>query len=90
MSAGRYLGTYQNILQRITHGKLVHADETQIQIGSDVHYVWVFTNLTEVAYIHSPSREASIARNLLCDFKGVLVSDFYGGYDGWSAHSKSA
>ncbi len=82
ISAKRYFGAYQSILQRITRGKLVHADETQIQIGSDVHYVWVFTNLTEVAYIHSPSREASIARNLLCDFKGVLVSDFYGGYDG--------
>jgi Transposase IS66 family len=82
ISARRHLGAHRGILQRITHGKLVHSDETQIRIGSEVHYVWVFTNLTEVAYVHSPSREASIARDLLFDFTGVLVSDFYSGYDG--------
>ena len=81
-SASRYLTTYHGILQRIVDGRLVHADETQIRIGSEVHYVWVFANLEEVVYIHSRSREASIARDVLSDFRGVLVSDFYSGYEG--------
>ena len=46
-----------------------------------MHYVWVFTNLYEVAYVYSRSREASTAREVLRDFAGVLVSDFYSGYD---------
>lgn len=82
LAACRYFSVYQGILQRITVGRLVHADETQVRIGSDVHYVWVFTNHTEVAYVHTPTREAGIVRDLLVNFTGVLVSDFYSGYDG--------
>ncbi len=80
-SSQRYLPVYKNILRRIGCGELVHADETQVRMGSEVHYVWVFANHTEVAYVHAPSREAGIVRDLLHDFKGVLVTDFYSGYD---------
>ncbi|WP_336490660.1 TM0106 family RecB-like putative nuclease [Methylobacterium nigriterrae] len=79
--ARRYLPVYENILGRIGCGTLVHADETQVRIGGEVHYVWVFTNHTEVAYVHAQSREAGVVRDLLHDFKGVLVSDFYSGYN---------
>jgi hypothetical protein len=41
----------------------------------------VFTNLEDVAFVYSDSREASTARDILQDFHGVLVSDFYTGYD---------
>ena len=50
-------------------------------IKGEAHYVWVFTNLEDVAYIYSESRDASTAREMLTAFKGVLVSDFYAGYD---------
>src|SRR4029077_9683842 len=33
-------------------------------------------------YVYSASREASVLDDILAGFKGVLVSDFYGGYDG--------
>ena len=49
-------------------------------IKGEAHYVWVFTNLEDVAYIYSESRDASTAREMLTGFKGVLVSDFYAGY----------
>src|SRR4028119_626508 len=32
--------------------------------------------------LYSRSREGSTAQDVLRDFKGVLVSDFYSGYDG--------
>jgi hypothetical protein len=34
-----------------------------------------------VAYVYSESRDASTAQDLLASFGGVLVSDFYAGYD---------
>ena len=47
--------------------------------------MWVFTNMENVAYVYSCSREASTAREVLQNFKGVLVSDFYTGYDAIAA-----
>ena len=77
----QYEATYRRILQRIVEGPLVHADETRIMIKGEAHYVWVFTNLEDVAYVYSDSRDASTALEVLTGFKGVLVSDFYAGYD---------
>jgi predicted RecB family nuclease len=77
----QYEATYRGILQRIVEGRLVHADETRVMIKGEAHYVWVFTNLEDVAYVYSDSRDASTALEVLTGFKGVLVSDFYAGYD---------
>src|ERR1035437_1603565 len=62
-------------------GHLVQVDETTARIREDAGYVWAFTNLEEVVYFHSDSREAEILMSLLSGFKGVLVSDFYAAYD---------
>src|SRR5205807_4350394 len=69
------------ILRRIAAGPVVHADETKVMIKGDARYVWVFTNMEDVAYVYSESRDASTAREVLAGFRGVLVSDFYSGYD---------
>jgi hypothetical protein len=79
--AKKYFATYHSIIHKITAGQLVHADETKISICNNDRYVWVFTNMEEVAYVYSESRDASTPREILCNFKGVLVSDFYAGYD---------
>jgi hypothetical protein len=71
----------RKILNRIIHGNLVHADETRANIKGHLAYVWVLTNLHEVVYILAESREGDIVQELLKDFKGVLVSDFYAAYD---------
>jgi len=74
-------GAYEKILQRIVQGRLVHADETKVSVEGKAAYVWVFTSLEEVAYVFGPSREGDLIHTLLEEFKGVLVSDFYGVYD---------
>jgi len=79
--AGRYEGTYQSILDRVVTGKLVHADETRVEIDRKDGYVWVFTNLEDVAFVYSETREAKTAQNILLNFNGVLISDFYAAYD---------
>jgi Transposase IS66 family len=46
------------------NGKLIHADETKISIGGKSAYVWVFTNLEEVAYLYTETREGDFLQKL--------------------------
>jgi predicted RecB family nuclease len=77
-----YDETYQRLLAKLVHGALLHADETEVHLKQrGKGYVWVFTNLEEVVFMYRPSREGSFLHDLLKDFRGVLVSDFYAPYD---------
>ena len=78
-----YKRAYTEIIQQLRSGPLVHVDETKVNIRGGVGYVWVFTNLEEVLYVYSGSREGKIVPDILGNFKGVLVSDFYSAYDGF-------
>ena len=80
-AARYYEPTYRNLLVRIQSGNLVHADETKVSIKGVSRYVWVFTNLDEVAYVYSDTREGATLDTVLDGFAGVLVSDFYPAYD---------
>jgi predicted RecB family nuclease len=77
-----YAGTYQRLLDKIASGAIVHADETGVRVrGEPKGYVWVFTNQEEVIFMYRPSREGGYLHDLLKDFHGVLISDFYAAYD---------
>jgi predicted RecB family nuclease len=80
-AAAIYRDTYEGILKRILAGGLIHADETKVNIKRGSAYVWVLTNLEEVVYLYSDTREGGMIQSLLRDFRGVLVSDFYAAYD---------
>ena len=41
----------------------------------------MFANVEEVVYLYRPTREGDFLQELLKDFRGVLVSDFYAAYD---------
>jgi predicted RecB family nuclease len=81
LMASRYRKTCDHILSRLVHGRLINADETEVGLRKDKGYVWVLTSLEDVLYLYRPNREAAFLHELLKDFKGVLVSDFYAGYD---------
>ena len=76
-----YKTTYNRLLKTILSGHLLHVDETEVKLQQGKGYVWVFTNLEEVVYMFRPNREGDFLRELLKDFHGVLVSDFYAAYD---------
>jgi predicted RecB family nuclease len=80
-AAQYYAVTKRKILDRLIHGTLIHADETHANIKGHLAYVWVLTNLKEVVYILADSRDGEMIRNLLREFSGVLVSDFFTAYD---------
>jgi predicted RecB family nuclease len=79
--ARRYKGTYRSLLRKIVAGNLLHADETGVHLQKEKGYVWVFTSLEDVVYMYRPSRESDFLVPLLKGFVGVLVSDFFSGYD---------
>jgi predicted RecB family nuclease len=76
-----YWVTKNKILDRIIQGNLIHVDETRANIKGHLAYVWVLTNLREVVYILTESREGEMVQELLKVFNGVLLSDFYAAYD---------
>lgn len=81
LMARYYRLAYDRLLQKILAGPLLHIDETEVGLRKGKGYVWVLTNLEEVVYIYRPTREGDFLKELLKDFRGVLVSDFYAAYD---------
>ena len=76
-----YKETYDGILDKILRGNLIHIDETRVSIEGKSAYIWVLTNLEEVVCLYKETREGDFLQELLREFKGVLVSDFYTAYD---------
>src|SRR5262249_45819844 len=79
--AGSYSPTEEANLQAILKSDFVHVDETRISIEGVYNYVWVFTDGKHVVFHMTETREANIVREVLAGYEGVLVSDFYPGYD---------
>ena len=77
-----YSETEQLTIQRLLASPCIHADETKINIQGAEEYVWVFTDGRHVVFRLTETREANLAHEFLRDYQGVLISDFYGGYDG--------
>jgi hypothetical protein len=59
----------------------IHADETQVNIDNVNQYVWVFTDGKHVIFKYTETREADFLHEFFDDYKGVLISDFFPGYD---------
>jgi predicted RecB family nuclease len=79
--ARRYKGAYANILKKIVAGNLLHADETGVRFKQDRGYVFALANLENVVFLCRTTRETDFLVPLLKGFSGVVVSDFYAGYD---------
>jgi hypothetical protein len=54
---------------------VVHVDETTINIQGVDHYVWVFTDGSEVVFKMTETREATIVHECLVDYQGILISE---------------
>lgn len=76
-----YASTEKMLLKRILASPFIHADETKINIRGIDHYVWVLTDGIHVIFHLTETREATLIQEMLKDYTGVLITDFYGGYD---------
>ena len=77
-----YRRTESILVKRLRQSPFIHADETRLSIRGVDHYVWVFTDGRHVVFRLTETRETAVVRDLLKGYEGVLVSDFYPGYDG--------
>ncbi len=80
-TANLFQATRKGIMEAIKKGPLLHVDETHVSIKGKPGCVWVFTNLGEVAYYYTDTREGEFVREQLREYRGVLVSDFYTAYE---------
>src|SRR5260370_794246 len=76
-----YESLCSEILKSILTSPVIHIDETTVRLRSNRGYVWVMTTMDKVYYFYKPSREGSFLQEMLRQFSGVLVSDFYTAYD---------
>jgi predicted RecB family nuclease len=81
MLARYYRPSSETMLAKILSGDVLHIDETEVKLRTGKAYVWVFATAHAVVYILRPNREGDFLLELLKDFKGVLVSDYYAAYD---------
>ncbi|MDP2796280.1 MAG: IS66 family transposase [Methanoregula sp.] len=76
-----YTPTEEIHVQRILKSPFIHVDETKINIRGNNQYVWVFTDGKYVVLKKTETREATFVNEFLSNYDGVLISDFYPGYD---------
>ena len=76
-----YAETDERCRQQLLRSPFIHADETKINIQGTNYYTWVFTDGRHVLFRLSATRETVVVREVLGEYTGILITDFYGGYD---------
>ena len=79
--ASSYVSLNNELLKAIVNSPIIHIDETTGNLRNQTAYVWVVTTMDMVYFFYRPSREASFLTEMLHGFKGILISDFFTGYD---------
>jgi len=80
------------LVKEIRSGPLINIDETTVQVlhepgrpPTSSSYMWVcrggLPEKPALLYHYAPSRSGNVARELLKDYKGLVQSDGYSGYD---------
>ena len=79
--ADLYRPTERLLLPAILRSPAIHIDETKLNVRDMSKYAWGLTDGKHVVFMLSDTRETAFVQELLSGYDGVLVSDFYGGYD---------
>jgi len=69
------------IREIVLNSPVIHIDETTIPLKKESGYVWVFATSHSVFYHYTPTRNSDFLRELLKSYKGIVVSDFFPGYE---------
>ena len=76
-----YGPTERLLLSAILKSPAIHIDETKVNLRDINKYAWGVTDGKHVVFMLTDTRETEFLQGLLGGYDGVLVSDFYGGYD---------
>lgn len=81
-SSKKFKSAYEDIKVILSEQGHLHADETSWRVSGDNHWLWNFSNEDFSFYKVDPTRSQEVVKNILGEtFDGVLVTDFYGGYN---------
>ncbi len=72
---------YEEILAKIRNSNSVYADETSLRIDGKNFWIWTFTTDNEKFYAIRDNRGKKVVKEILGDYKGVVVRD------GWKAYN---
>ncbi len=86
--AAKYAPAREQLLAKLRASHVMYVDETRVSLHGRPAYVWAFTNLHEVLYLFSLSRDGTVLGRVLQGFDGVLVTDFYGVYESASCEQQ--
>jgi hypothetical protein len=80
--AKRGQAVVEELKQQIRGSPVVNGDETSWRENGQNGYVWSFSTERLRYFVYRKSRAASVVKEILGEeFEGVVVSDFYGGYN---------
>lgn len=91
---------YQKIQEQLLKCEVLHMDETRIQCNKEEgrkastdSFMWVMHSAAsekiQAAYFHySPSRSTEVAKSLLKEYAGYLITDAYAGYNKAGAYRR--
>lgn len=82
------MSLYNEILESLLLGRIIHVDETVVNLRGNSGYVWVMVSMDKVYYFYRPSREGSFLEGMLAPFHGILISDFFSAYDSLSCEQQ--
>jgi transposase len=81
-SAKRFEGAYEDLGTSLLGQTCLYGDETGWRNDGDNAWLWSFSNQDVSYYVIDRSRGQKVVEDVLGkSFNGVLVSDFYGGYN---------
>ncbi len=72
---------YQKLLKKIIASNVIYIDETPFNLEEGTVYGWLLSNGADVVTLYREDRSTDFLLELLADFKGVIVCDFYSAYD---------
>jgi transposase len=73
-------GPWDAIKRAVQAGDVAHADETSWRRAGQRMWLWAALSATAACFRIDETRARTVARDLLGDFDGILVSDRYGVY----------
>jgi transposase len=78
----RFKSEYDELKTGLKETRYLNADETGWRNGGNNEWLWSFSNDKVSVYTIVPSRAQKVVKAVLGDeYGGVLISDFYGGYN---------
>jgi transposase len=77
-----FFAWYEQIQQEGLASAVLHGDETGWRVSGKTHWLWCFSNQRLTYYLIDRSRgEPALRKFFVEEFKGTLVSDFWGAYN---------